>query len=337
MNAAASEKAPFFSKKSNVVLTAVFYTFLWGSAFPLVKLCMEQFGIADGDEASKCLVAGIRFLISGLVLLLIRYGKTRRRAPLSRAAFLKITGYGVLSTTVQYAFTYIGLSRIAGSVGAVYDQCSVFFTVIAGGLLLKSDFLNTRKILGCVLGFVGIAAVSLGSDLSPLSSIVSFSLGGEGMMLCAALCQTAAYLIAKTTADAIPAELLVGWGQFLGGILLTAGALAAGGGITGCTLPGILILLALSGISAAAYVLSLLPLRYFPASETASFNLLIPVFGTALSALLLGENILHWKYPVSLLLISAGILAINRSAHIKNDRKDDAPCYGTASMKTGAD
>ena len=48
--------ASFFSKKRNVVFTAIFYTFLWGCAFPLVKICMDSFGIIDGDNFSKCLI-----------------------------------------------------------------------------------------------------------------------------------------------------------------------------------------------------------------------------------------------------------------------------------------
>ena len=59
----------FWSKKKNVALIAVFYTFLWGSAFPLVKLCVEGFAVPDGDNMSKCLLAGIRFSFSGLLTL----------------------------------------------------------------------------------------------------------------------------------------------------------------------------------------------------------------------------------------------------------------------------
>ena len=58
-------------------------------------------------------------------------------------------------------------------------------------------------------------------------------------------------------------------------------------------------------------ILSLMPLKYFPASEISSFNLLITVFGVVMSALMLGENIFKWSYLISLLLISFGIIMIN--------------------------
>ena len=44
----------FLKRKQNVVLIALLYTFLWGCAFPLVKICMEQFSVTD--NISKCLV-----------------------------------------------------------------------------------------------------------------------------------------------------------------------------------------------------------------------------------------------------------------------------------------
>ena len=54
-----------------------------------------------------------------------------------------------------------------------------------------------------------------------------------------------------------------------------------------------------------------MPLKYFPASEISSFNLLITVFGVVMSGIVLGENILKWNYFVSLALIGAGIILIN--------------------------
>jgi len=44
----------------------------------------------------------------------------------------------------------------------------------------------------------------------------------------------------------------------------------------------------------------------------APFGFTIPVFGTALSGLLLHENILTWNNLAALLLVSSGILWVNR-------------------------
>lgn len=307
MSRADGEKRPFFASKRNVTLTAVGYTFLWGLAFPLVKLCMEGFGIASDGQASKCLAAGLRFALSGLLTLAVYGFFGKKNLHFKKSELCVCAVYGLTATAVQYALTYIGLSFMDGSKGAVYDQMGVFVTVLAAGLLFRSDTLNLRKVLGCIVGLGGILAVS--GDIRSFASVS----GGDAFMLGAALCQTAAYFIAKRFSADIAPEKLVGLGQLFGGGVLCLVSPLFGGRIEEATPQGVLSLAALVLISSAAYTLSLKPLTYFPASEIASFNLLITVFGVVLSALLLGENIWQLNYAAALLLCSLGILLINTS------------------------
>ena len=311
MTTAENIKVPFLSKKKNVVIIAILYTFLWGSAFPLVKLCMKYFEISDNDQASKCLVAGIRFLLSGLLVSSLGKATKIKILPANKTSYLWIIIYGILSTALQYAFTYIGLSNMEGSKGAIYDQLCVFFILIFGGLCFNDDNLSFKKILGCIIGFIGIfltSASGLGFD---------FSLGGEGMMIMSAIVQAAAYLIAKRSAKTVNSFSLVGLGQTVGGALLCIFSLIFGGKILSVNVTAVLILIMLAGISASAYILSILPLKFFPATEIASFNLLIPIFGVIMSGIILQENIFKWNYPVALILISLGIFIINYSFKFK--------------------
>ena len=131
-------------------------------------------------------------------------------------------------------------------------------------------------------------------------------------MLLAVLCQTFSYFVAKASGEHLSAAKLVGYGQLIGGVVLCSFACLAGGRIGNVTPTAILSLAALIVISAVAYVLSLMPLKYFPASEISSFNLLITVFGVVMSGVVLGESILKWNTILSLVLICAGILFVNR-------------------------
>ena len=300
----------FLKRKQNVVLIALLYTFLWGCAFPLVKICMEQFSVTD--NISKCLVAGIRFFISGFSLSVICLIKGGKRALITKPQIPAVLSYGLLATSIQYAVTYIGLSRVEASKGAIFDQLCVFLIILSAGIFLKNDKLNLFKILGCIIGFLGILAVSQ-EKMS-----FTFSLGGEGMMLLAALCQTFAYFIAAKSANKIEAVKLVGLGQAIGGFILIVFALIFGGKLTDITGLGILVLLILAFISAVAYVLSLIPLKFFPASEISIFNLLITLFGMIMSALFLGENIFRINYLISFILISLGIILVNFKGKRKN-------------------
>ncbi|MBQ8759369.1 MAG: DMT family transporter, partial [Clostridia bacterium] len=180
-----------------------------------------------------------------------------------------------------------------------------------GGIFLKNDSLTVKKICGCVLGLAGIIAVSTDG------LTLSFSPDGEGMMTLSAITQTAAYFVAVKSSEKLSAIKLVGYGQFLGGEMLIVFSLFAGGRVSSVNPLGITVFTSLALISAVAYVLSLMPLKYFPASEIAVFNLLITVFGVVMSALVLGENIFRLNYALSLVLVSAGIFLVNHGG--KND------------------
>ena len=86
-----------------------------------------------------------------------------------------------------------------------------------------------------------------------------------------------------------------------------------GGHITKVTLSGIGLLVYLALVSAVAYSLWGIILKYNPVSRVTVFGFMNPVFGVLLSALLLGETdqasgILGL---LSLLLVSVGIYVVN--------------------------
>lgn len=86
-----------------------------------------------------------------------------------------------------------------------------------------------------------------------------------------------------------------------------------GGHITKVTLSGIGLLVYLALVSAVAYSLWGILLKYNPVSRVTVFGFMNPVFGVLLSALLLGETdqasgILGL---LSLLLVSVGIYVVN--------------------------
>ncbi|MBR2612663.1 MAG: DMT family transporter [Clostridia bacterium] len=298
-----------FQTKRGVTLIAIVYTFLWGCAFPLVKICMSEFGAVD--NMSKCLVAGFRFTLSGLALSLFAtfLQKKENTYRPAKKDILPILSYGVLGTALQYALTYIGLSHVEASKGAIFDQMCVFIIIIVSGLFMKNDKLTLLKIVGTAVGLLGILA----SSTEKMS--LTFTMKGEGVMVLVAFVQAGAYFVAALFANKIPSIFLVGYGQLSGGVLLILFSLLAGGRVHIITPTGILTLLALAAIAGVAYVLSLIPLRYFPASEVSVFNLLITVFGVVMGGVILNENILRIEYLISLLLVSLGIFLVNYRGH----------------------
>jgi hypothetical protein len=85
-------------KRWGVAVIALIYTFLWGLAFPLVKLCMTELGVTR--DLDKCLVAGIRFAISGAALSLFTGLREGRALPEKRDT-ATVLGYGIMGTALQ--------------------------------------------------------------------------------------------------------------------------------------------------------------------------------------------------------------------------------------------
>ena len=189
--------------------------FLWGWAYPLIKLGFTEFEITTEMTGSKMLFAGIRFFISGLIILSVAH-MAHRSFGLKEGAkahvwwsALFLLAFTLLNTTLHYACFYIGLSHSQGSRAAILNSLSVFVLVILACMFFKSDKLTMRKVTGCAIGFAGILALNLSGVESG-----SFTLLGDGMIILNALCGAGAGLMTRDVGKRV--DVFVGTGYSLG-------------------------------------------------------------------------------------------------------------------------
>ena len=174
-----------FSKKWIVFATAVLCTLLWGSAFPGIKTGYRMFRIASQDTADQLMFAGARFLIAGILTLLISFfvekkeHKKERRKQWPKGQIVLVA---FVQTALQYVFYYIGMAHVTGVKGAILNGSTAFFCVVTA-CIFYHESINGRKIAGCLLGLLGVFVVNLGKG----SIGGSFSFLGEGFMLCSAV------------------------------------------------------------------------------------------------------------------------------------------------------
>lgn len=86
------------------------------------------------------------------------------------------------------------------------------------------------------------------------------------------------------------------------------------------SLSGILVLGYLALLSALAFSLWSQILKYHPVGKISVFTFIVPIAGTLFSALVLGEDIMHIKYPISLILVTLGIYTI----HLRREGSKDS-------------
>ena len=300
-----SEKS-IFQRPFWVVTFALSAAISWGWAYPLIKLGFDEFGIMQSMTGSKMLFAGIRFFISGVLILCIaRFFKRDFRIRNSNGVWY-ILLYALLNTTLHYAFFYIGLSHSDGARAAILNSLGVFMLVLLACVFFKSDKLTTKKMLGCIIGFAGILSLNLGKE-----SYSEFTMMGDGMIVMNALCSAFAGLLTRGLGKFVDVVVGTGYSLAIGGLLLVLPGVVMGGVLPHVTPYGILLLGLLVCISTLGFTLYNKLLSCNPVGKVAIFNSLIPVVGAITSCICLHEPF-YWKYILAAGLSMAGIYIINR-------------------------
>ncbi|MBQ8866555.1 MAG: DMT family transporter [Bacteroidaceae bacterium] len=299
-------KISIFQRPAWVVTFALTAAIAWGWAYPLIKLGFGEFGITGEMTASKMLFAGIRFAISGLIVLVIARGKGKSFGVVRPRNWWYLLLFALLNTTFHYAFFYIGLSHSEGARAAILNSMGVFLVVLLACLFFKSDRLTAQKILGCVVGFAGILILNVGGGQSG-----QFTWMGDGMIILNALCSAFASLMTRGLRTRVDVFVGTGYSLSVGGALLIIPGLMLGGTLPRVTAVGLVILGLLIAISTLGFTLYNKLLSCNPVGKVAIFNSLIPVVGAVTSCLCLDEPF-YWKYLWAAVLATAGIYIINR-------------------------
>ncbi len=309
-------KEKIFTNKINIIIIAIICTFLWGSAFPAVKVGYELFNILSNDVGGKLIFAGYRFFLAGVFVLILQLLMKQNIFKLSRKDLKEITILGVGQTTLQYIFFYLGMTYTTGVKGSIVNGTSTFFSIILAHLLYKNDKLNFNKILGCAIGFSGVVLVNLTGGTSAL--LGGFSFKGEGFIMIAAFMLSVSSLYSKKISQNKDAYTVTGYQLAIGGLILTIIGYILGGNLTNFNIKSTVLLIYMASLSAIAFALWSQLLKYNKVGVISVFNFLIPVFGTILSAIILKENIFDIKILVALLLVCTGIYLVYKSNRVKS-------------------
>ena len=299
-------KQSIFQRPAWVVLFALTAAIAWGWAYPLIKLGFEEWHITQDMTGSKMLFAGIRFAISGLIILAIGRSTRKSFKMSSSWDWLYIIAFALINTTIHYTFFYIGLSHSEGARAAILNSLGTFLLVLLACMVFKSDRITSSKILGCLVGFAGILALNVGGGESG-----KFTFLGDGMIILNALCSAFAGLMTRGVSRRIDIFVGTGYSLAIGGLLLIIPGIALGGTLPHISVAGLVILTLLIAISTLGFSLYNKLLSCNPVGKVAIFNSLIPIVGALSSCLCLGEPF-YWKYLLAALLATTGIYIINR-------------------------
>jgi len=307
------DSARFFTQPKVLVVLATVCCLLWGSSYPAIKIGYSLLGITQGDIPSKLVFAGYRFVLAGLFLLILAALSKKPLFNLTRRNAGQLMLLGVTQTAIQYVFFYIGLAYTTGVRGSILNSTTTFFSVLLAHFIYKNDRISPRKAVGCLLGFVGVMVV----NFSDSSFEFAFTLLGEGFIVIAAFVLSAASIYGKRISQGMDVMVMTGYQLGFGGAVLVVAGYATGGTLSGFTAGSAVLLGYLAFLSSVAFSLWSLLLKYNQVGRVTVFNFLVPVFGTALSAICLNENIMELKNLLALVLVCSGIWLVTRAPQVR--------------------
>lgn len=281
---------------------------LWGSAFPFVKIGYKMLGITSGATSSQLLFAGTRFTLAGILTIIMGSLLSKKILLPSIGSWPKIINLSIFQTIIQYVLFYIGLAHTSGVNASIIEGTNVFVALLVASLIFRQEKLTSKKIVGCMIGFIGVIIINL--NAKGINTDIKFI--GEGFIFLSTAAYAFSSVIMKQYSKKENPILLSGYQFVTGGIIMMAVGFFLGGSMGSYNGESIGILIYLAFVSAAAYSLWGILLKYNSVSKVAVYGFMTPVFGVILSALLLAEKqYIGLKYVISLVLVSIGIYIVN--------------------------
>lgn len=299
----------YITKTSIICLIAGICSFLWGSAFPAIKIGYALFDIGAHDTASQILFAGIRFTLAGILSVAAGSITAKKLLIPKKNDIVPIFSLSMFQTILQYFFFYIGLANTSGVKASVILGANVFIAIIIAALIFRSERITIQKTIGSIIGFSGIVLI----NMNGLSFDTGIKFTGEVFILISTVAYAFSSGLMKKYSKNHNTALLSSYQFIAGGVIMTAAGLIFGGKLTVVTPAGIGMLIYLAFVSAIAYLLWSTLLKYNDVSSVAVFGFMNPMFGFILSAILLKEKseASGIQAITAILLVCIGIFIVN--------------------------
>jgi drug/metabolite transporter (DMT)-like permease len=180
--------------------------------------------------------------------------------------------------------------------------------------VFRQEKLTAKKLIACVLGFAGIVVV----NLNGLTLTMNFL--GDGFVIFSAVSYAFSSVLMKRFSKYEDPVVISGYQFIIGGAFMIILGFSLGGRFSLASFSGVVLLIYLAFLSAIAYALWGLLLKYNPVSRVSIFSFTTPIFGTILSVLLLPgtSGVEPLNIVITLVLVSLGIFLLNYQGKQKN-------------------
>lgn len=279
---------------------------IWGGTFFLSEILLLElspFQIVFHRVSIAAIVMVLYITIKGIAL--PKDGKT----------WLALAVMGLLNNAIPFSAIVFGQQYITGGMASILNSTTAFFGVMLSGLFFKEEAITTPKVIGVIMGILGVIII-MGFD-----TLSSLSLTNIGQILI--IVSSISYAFASI------------WGKFqvknLGvevtatGMLITSAVwmfilatMAEGLPFEALSMRSTLSILTFAILcTSVAYLLYFAILKQAGAANLTLVTIIIPPFALILDAVALGEMV-SMQELIGFAIISMGLLIISGKLRFKN-------------------
>jgi len=189
------------------IIFGTVFAFLWSSASTATKIGLES--------AQPFVIAIVRFLIGGSIMLFLTHVVLRKRLPQGRE-WKQLTIYGLLNISLYLGLYVIAMQNVSAGLGSLATAVSPVMIAIIASIFLKYK-VGFNSIISMLICFLGVVIVAYPLILTGLTtyegailltlSMLSYSIG------------TLYY--ARTKWNNLHILTINGWQTIIGGVILS--------------------------------------------------------------------------------------------------------------------
>lgn len=295
---------------SGTTFLAIVACLLWSSAFVGVKIGLKYH--------TPLQFAGLRFVISGLILLPVIHNFKKFRKEV-RENFAYVCLIAFLQVILQYSLFYMGVSLVPASISAMVVGSSPLFVALVAHFFVSNDRMDWFKTGSIFLGILGVAVITLGRKSLPSGALISLT--GVGLLILNNLASGITNVVVALKRQSISPMILTSASLFIGGAALFAISFPIEGIPRQAFPPEYFVALAwLSFLSAAAISIwnTLLRRSKIKVSELNIWKFLIPVSGAILSWIIIQNESPDVVSVSGMILIGSALIILSISNRKRN-------------------
>ncbi len=289
---------------------------IWGASFLFIKVAVE--------EMSPMMLVAIRLVLASLVLLPLQKvsrlaGPADKLSPPWTSLWRSYLFVAVVNSVLPYVLIAWSEERIASGTTSILNATTPLFTAVLAATVVGGvarERLAPMGLLGLLVGFAGVAVISLGGGVE--GGTGRSAILGYGAVLLASFTYGVGGLYARRAFVDVPPVRPALWQNVLGaGLLLpVAWLLTPLDGLPSLQASASVLALGVLG-TGVALVLYYELLARVGATRTVMVTYLLPVMALVYGALLLGERV-GWHSIVGLAFVLLGVMLTARARGVRD-------------------